>query len=219
MGENTMIKVIGGDPILYSEGQFRLDLLPMRAPSGTLPDEFLAEYEVYRPVMSLEPESTRTSIAFLNEVPELIENVWTWTWRMESKPYTLAEAKTAMAQWINNLTGQIQDEYPDVVQKGWEDEEAMAEAYFLDVMSQDQTDTLTADARAQGRTSQEHAQRILDKAQVFRMIKKVIRTLWLETDKALGSAADPAEYESILAAAIEKAKPMAESYGLEVWVG
>jgi len=129
---------------------------------------------------------------------------------------TADQARLAMTTWINRLTGQIQDEYPDVVQKGWEDEEAMAAAFEAGTMTQEQTAILSDDAEAKGRTPAEHAARIVQKATAFRSIALRTRTLWLATDKALEAATDPSEYEGILATAIEQAAPLAAAYGLSV---
>ena len=129
---------------------------------------------------------------------------------------TADQARLAMTSWINNLTGQIQDEYPDVVQKGWEAEEAMAIAFEAGTITPEQTAILSDDAKAKGRKPAEHASRILHKATAFRSIALRTRTLWLATDKALEAATDPSEYEGILATAIEQAAPLAAAYGLSV---
>ena len=127
---------------------------------------------------------------------------------------TASEAKQAMTGWIDSLTAKIQSQYPDVVQKGWVDEEAMAAAYMAGTNNAEQLAILTADATAKGRTPAEHAMRILEKAQTFRAIALQTRTLWLATEKALDDATDPAQYELILDAAIAQAAPLAAAYGL-----
>lgn len=135
--------------------------------------------------------------------------------RVPQPKYTTAkEAKLAMTAWINSLTAQVQDEYPDVVQKGWEEEETMALAFEAGTETTEQLDVLTADATSKGRTPAEHAARILEKATAFRSIALQTRNLWLSVDKALDEATDPAHYEAVLDAAIAQAAPLAAAYGL-----
>lgn len=155
----------------------------------------------------------------------LVNGIWTQQWSVIELSAeeiaaippayaTASDAKQAMTKWIDSLTAKIQNEYPDVVQKSWADEEAMAAAYLAGTHSEEQLEILTADASAKGRTPSEHATRILEKAQTFRSIAQQTRTLWLATEKALENAADPAQYELILDAAIAQAAPLAEAYGL-----
>ena len=127
---------------------------------------------------------------------------------------TASEAKLAMTGWINNLTAQIQDEYPDVVQKGWTEEEAMATAFTAGTQSAQQLAILTADATSKGRTPAEHAARILEKATSFRSIALQTRNLWLSVDKALDDAT-PDQFEDILQDAIAQAEPLAAAFGLK----
>ena len=128
-------------------------------------------------------------------------------------PPTKADAKAKMTAWINSLTSQIQSQYPDVVQKGWDEEEAMARAFVAGTHTDQQLATLTADADSKGRTPAAHADRILANADVFRAIALKTRTLWLATDKALDDAT-PDQYAAVLDAAIAQAKPFADAYGL-----
>jgi len=127
---------------------------------------------------------------------------------------TASEAKLAMTAWINSLTAQIQDEYPDVVQKGWIEEEAMATAFTAGTENAQQLAILTADATSKGRTPSEHAARILEKAQAFRSIALQTRNLWLSVDKALDDAT-PDQFETILQGAIAQAAPLAAAFGLK----
>jgi len=127
---------------------------------------------------------------------------------------TASAAKLAMTAWINGLTAQIQDEYPDVVQKGWIEEEAMATAFTAGTQSAQQLAILTADATSKGRTPAEHAARILEKAQAFRSIALQTRNLWLSVDKALDNAT-PDQFEAILQGAIAQAAPLAAAFGLK----
>jgi len=125
-----------------------------------------------------------------------------------------ASAKRSMTSWINDLTGAIQNQYPEVVQKGWIEEEAMAADYLSDTENAAQLAVLTADATAKGRTPADHAARILEKANTFRGIAAQTRRLWLATDAALDAATDAADLASVLEAARLEAAPLARAYGL-----
>lgn len=125
-----------------------------------------------------------------------------------------ATAKAAMTAWIDGLTGAIQNQYPEVVQKGWNEEEAMALAYMRGTETDAQLATLTADGAARGRTAEEHATRILGKAALFHSVAAQTRRLWLATDKALNEVTDPRDFGAVLGHAIQQAAPLARAYGL-----
>lgn len=127
---------------------------------------------------------------------------------------TAEAARAAMIAWINNLTNRIQNQYPEVVQKGWEEEEAMAAAYMAGTEDDQQRDTLTRDAQAKQRSPAEHAVRILENAQLFRSIARETRRLWLAVDGMIDAAADPMEYDQILEWAKEEAAPLVAAHGL-----
>jgi len=175
------------------------------------------EFDIYDVDTSAEDGKIfRGAFALEDGVPKAVIEDKTAKETLDGLPYkTAGEARLAMTTWINQLTGQIQNKYPDVIQKGWEDEEAMAAAFEAGTMTQEQTAILSDDAEAKGRTPAEHAARIVQKATAFRSIALRTRTLWLATDKALEAATDPSEYEGILATAIEQAAPLAAAYGLE----
>ena len=82
---SNMIRVYNGVPVPYSEKQFRLDILPSRAPSGYLPDDFLERYNVFRVKHMPPPLHDETKIPVENELPELIDGVWTKTWSLMDK--------------------------------------------------------------------------------------------------------------------------------------
>jgi len=124
------------------------------------------------------------------------------------------QAKAAMTAWINALTGAIQNQYPDVVQKGWTEEEAMALAFRSSTETPAQLATLTADGLARGRTPEQHANRILEKAHMFHNVAAQTRRLWLATDSALDAVTDPRGFDAVLSGAIEQATPLAKAYGL-----
>lgn len=139
----------------------------------------------------------------------------TFTGPPKPLPYaTAAEAKAAMVNWIDGLTAQVMDQYPRAVQARWPIEEAAARAVKADTATQDQTDLVTNEGAAKGRTPTEHADAIIANADRFRAIADQINTLFLATDKALTDATDPAEYEAILNGAIAQAAPLATAYGL-----
>lgn len=136
---------------------------------------------------------------------------------------TAAEAKAAMVKWINNLTNQVKSEYPDIMPDGWIDERAAARAVKHDINEPDETKHIatpeqlllvTAEGAAKGRTPEEHADAILLNAQKYWEIRHEVNKLFLATDAALEAATDPAQYETILNAAIAQAAPLAEAYGL-----
>jgi len=123
-------------------------------------------------------------------------------------------AKAMMVAWIDDLTGATQNQYPEVVQKGWDEEEAMAVAFMTATETPTQLATLTADGAARGRTAEEHAIRILEKASLFHGVVAQTRRLWLATDKALEEVTDPRDFNAVLAGAIQQAAPLAKAYGL-----
>jgi hypothetical protein len=123
-------------------------------------------------------------------------------------------AQAAVTAWIDNLTGQIQNQYPSVVQGGWLEEEEMARAFEAGTATDVQLATLANDAFARDRTSAEQATRILDNARSFRAIAKETRRLWLSTISKIENETDPYKYGVIMYAAIEEAAPLAAAYGL-----
>lgn len=125
-----------------------------------------------------------------------------------------ASAQRQVTGWINGLTGQIQNKYPEVVQKGWDDEVAIAVAYMGGTHNEAQLAILTADATAQDRKPAEHATRILEKAHQFHGIAAQTRTLWLSTKHALENAMSRDQLDAIIAQAKEQALPLAKTYGL-----
>lgn len=129
---------------------------------------------------------------------------------------TAAEAKAAMVAWIDRLTAKIMDQYPRAVQARWPIEEVAARAVKAGTATQDQTDLVTAEGLAKGRTATEHADAIIANANRFKVIANEINKLFLATDKALLDESDPAQYAAILEAAKQTAAPLAQAYGLAV---
>lgn len=135
---------------------------------------------------------------------------------LDALPYkTAAEARLTMVKWIDGLTAQVMDQYPRAVQARWSIEEAAARAVKAGTATQDQTDLVTNEGAAKGRTPEEHADRIIANADRFRAIADQINTLFLATDAALAAETDPANFEGILNAAIARAAPLATAYGLD----
>jgi hypothetical protein len=136
---------------------------------------------------------------------------------LDSLPYkTAAEAKLAMVHWIDNLTAQVMNQYPQAVQKRWDVEEAAARAVIADSATPAQTELVTREGATKGRTPKDHATRIIANADRFRAIADQINTLFLFVDGKIDRAAGPEEYEGILQAAIESAAPLAKAYGLDL---
>lgn len=137
-------------------------------------------------------------------------------WNAPKPPtYTTAdEAKAAMVAWIDRMTAKIMATYPKSVQARWQIEEAAARAVKAGTATQQQTDLVTNEGAAKGRTAAEHADAIIANADRFHDIVGQTNALFLATDKALDEATDPAEYEVILENAKSQAAPLADAYGL-----
>mgnify|MGYP001066182816 FL=1 len=209
------IKLTNGIPEMYSIGQLRRD-----NPQTSFPkrpgDELLAEWGVYPCVQQDQPDYDRLTEKVSEGPIEQIDGVWTWTWRVEDKPLTLDQAQFVLAEWINQLTYQVEWKYPRVIQKGWDEEEEMALAYKAETETPEQLAILTDLASRKNRTVDEHVDRVLYLAGSFHMIRRVVHELWLATDGALEAAQSASEYPDILRSAKQQAAPMAEQHGLNV---
>ncbi|MDF3413293.1 hypothetical protein HKX54_02395 [Sulfitobacter sp. M57] len=126
------------------------------------------------------------------------------------------EARLAVVQWINGLTSQTISLYPDAVQKRWAIEEEAARAVKAGTADAYQTQIVTEEGAAKGRTAIEHADAIIVNADRFHGIADQVNKLFLATDKALSDASSPREYPAIFATAQAQAAPLAAAYGLEV---
>jgi hypothetical protein len=81
-----MIRVYDGTPVPYSEKQFRLDILPAQAPKGHLPNDFLAQWGIYRPTVLSQPTITETQISELADMPtENPDGSWSYKWSVRDK--------------------------------------------------------------------------------------------------------------------------------------
>lgn len=145
---------------------------------------------------------------------------WNWdgeTFTAPAKPptyATAADARAAMVAWIDRLTAQVMAGYPAAVQARWSVEEAAARAVKADTANAAQLALVTDEGTAKNRTPEQHADAIIANADRFHAIAGQINRLFLATDKALGEATEPAQFEAILDAAIAQAGPLAEAYGL-----
>lgn len=95
MTRPEMIRVYDGVPVPYSDGQLRMDILPARAPSGHLPDDFLAQFDVFRPVRIAAPDVTATQITEEATVATLVDGAWVYAWIVRDKTSEELAADTA----------------------------------------------------------------------------------------------------------------------------
>jgi hypothetical protein len=91
MGSSSLIRVYSGEPVPYSEGQLRTDILPAKAPAGYLPDDFLAQFNVFRVKNTPMPPVDITEIAKEEEKPVFVDGVWTKVWRVVRLPLEQAQ--------------------------------------------------------------------------------------------------------------------------------
>lgn len=151
---------------------------------------------------------------------------WVQAWRIVDKteeeiyaslPFkTPEDVRKEMVRWINSISSQILDLYPLAVQARWNIEEAAARAVLSNTAAEDQLVLITREGAAKGRTPEEHAQAIINKANKFRAITDQINTLFLATDAKIQQTDDPTQFVEILAQAKEKAKPLAVAYGFKL---
>lgn len=139
-----------------------------------------------------------------------------WATKVATPYKDATEARKAVVTWINGLTKQILDLYPEAVQKRWEIEEAAARAVKDGVADAVQLALVTDEGAAKGRTAQEHADAIIENANRFRAIADETNKLFLATDAALQAAPSPTEYPAIIENARQAALPLAQAYGLSV---
>lgn len=93
------VKLTNGQPEIYTIGQLRRDNPNTSFPKN-IPDERLAEYEVY-PVTVLERPTTETwQRATRNDLPTLVDGVWTLGWAVADIPATAEMVKTEAGRRI-----------------------------------------------------------------------------------------------------------------------
>lgn len=127
------VKLTNGQPEIYTIGQLRRDNPNTSFPKN-IPDERLAEYDVY-PVTVLDRPTTETwQRATRNDLPTLVDGVWTLGWTVTDIPATVEMVKAEAYRRIieicpewkqRNLTAQA----AQLAKKGeanWTPEEAAA---------------------------------------------------------------------------------------------
>jgi len=94
-----LIRVVDGRPEKYSLEQLRKDNPGISFPKD-IPDERLAEYDVY-PVTLLDRPTTETwQRATRNDLPTLIDGVWTLGWTVTDIPATVEMVKAEAGRRI-----------------------------------------------------------------------------------------------------------------------
>lgn len=172
------------------------------------------------------PEVLPTQKAVKNAEPTRTENTSVYEWTVADKPpeeildsipwQTYIEARKALVKWINGLTAQILDLYPEATQQRWKIEEAAARAVIAGNADAEQTAIVTDEGATKGRTPAEHAASIIANADRYKAIANEVNKLFLPVDQALQDAESPLEYPAIFEAAKLQVAPLAAAYGLEI---
>lgn len=127
------LKITNGQPEIYSIGQLRRDNPSTSFPKN-IPDERLAEYDVYPVTVLDRPTTAAWQRATRNDLPTLIDGVWTLGWTVTDIPATVEMVKAEAYRRIiaicpewkqRNLTAQA----AQLAKKGetnWTPEEAAA---------------------------------------------------------------------------------------------
>lgn len=93
------VKLTNGQPEIYTIGQLRRDNPNTSFPKN-IPDERLVEYDVY-PVTVLDRPTTETwQRATRNDLPTLVDGVWTLGWRVTDIPATVEMVKAEAGRRI-----------------------------------------------------------------------------------------------------------------------
>jgi len=93
------VKLTNGQPEIYTIGQLRRDNPNTSFPKN-IPDERLAEYDVY-PVTVLDRPTTETwQRATRNDLPTLLDGVWTLGWTVADIPATVEMVKAEAGRRI-----------------------------------------------------------------------------------------------------------------------
>jgi hypothetical protein len=139
-----------------------------------------------------------------------------FNWTVVDSTVSLAEARQIMVGWIDQLTTQILSQYPAAVRERWNVEEAAARAYLSGAADAIQTTLVEREAAAKQKAPALHAERIVEKADLYRGIADKINEMFLATTEALEAEADPSRYPSILRSAMGAASGLAGTYGLSM---
>lgn len=127
---------------------------------------------------------------------------------------TADAAKLAMIAWIDGVTAKITGPVPADERLSWTEKETAARAIVASTADQRQTDLIGAEAAITGETVSDLAAKIIAKADVYRAVVARIAGLRRATAAALDAESDPANYETILAAAQSQAVAMAAQLGI-----
>jgi hypothetical protein len=93
------VKLTNGQPEIYTIGQLRRDNPNTSFPKN-IPDERLAEYDVY-PVTALDRPTTEIwQRATRNDLPTLVDGVWTLDWTVTDIPATIEMVKAEAGRRI-----------------------------------------------------------------------------------------------------------------------
>lgn len=124
---------------------------------------------------------------------------------------TLADAKAAMRGWINALTAQITDQYPQAEVASWPTKNDAARAVIAGTPRPDYQKMIADEAALSGRTVQAQAERIIAKADAYQGIVSAVAGFRASVEAQLEAAGTPDQYKAILDAAQVQAKAMAEA--------
>mgnify|MGYP001108517607 CR=1 FL=1 len=86
------VKLTNAQPETYAIGQLRRDN-PNTSFPKTIPDERLAEYDVYPVTVLDRPVTTEWEAATRNDLPTLVGGVWTLDWTVTTVPQEVAEER------------------------------------------------------------------------------------------------------------------------------
>jgi hypothetical protein len=178
--------------------------------------EALAEHGIARTTHAPRPKTDRLQDAHVNATPDFQDGAWVFNWTVVDRTVSLAEARQIMVGWIDQLTTQILSQYPAAVRERWNVEEAAARAYLSGAADAIQTTLVEREAAAKQKAPALHAERIVEKADLYRGIADKINEMFLATTEALEAEADPSRYPSILRSAMGAASGLAGTYGLSM---
>ena len=172
------------------------------------------------------PDVPAGAKAVMQAAPTADDGDWTMDWDvvpmteqeiLDALPYKTADqAHLVMVGWINRLTSQILDRYPEAIKQRWHIEEAAARAYADATATAVQTALIEREAGAKGVAPADHAARITFLADQYRGIADQINTLMLNVRANLDAAPSPVAFPGILEAAIGQAAALAGPYNLSM---
>ena len=193
-----MIRIYDGTPAPYSEGQLRADLWSegeARAPSGYLPDEFLAQFDVYRSEYPVAPPVGSGEIAVRNDAATLENDVWGFHWTV--RPKTQEELDAEKAALVASVNAEMARRMR-LLAAGYEAEER--ETWGTQVKEAEAIKSgstaaplLSSLAAAKGRTLDEQADRVLYLAEQFALGSGAIMAA---RDALLTTDPIPADFKS-----------------------